>query len=88
MTLLEAEAWDAVFLDIRLPDLPGPELYRRLAESNAALAQRVVFVSGGVWRSGNQLRQELPRPVLPKPCTQEQVRDMVRRLRAQRPAAA
>src|SRR5262249_37596899 len=46
MTLLEAETWDAVFLDVRLPDLPGPEVYRRLAESNAGLARRVVFVSG------------------------------------------
>ncbi len=88
MSLLEAEAWDAVFLDIRLPDLPGPEVYRRLAESNDALAQRVVFVSGSGWRSGSHLRQELPRPVLSKPCTQEQVRDMVRQLRAARPAAA
>ena len=89
MTLLESESWDAVFLDVRLPDLPGPEIYRRLAESNPSLAQRVVFVTGGVWRSDSRLRQELPpQPVLPKPCTQDAVRDVLRQLRAQRRQAA
>lgn len=89
MTLLESEPWDAVFLDVRLPDMSGPEIYRRLAESNPALAQRVVFVTGGVWRSDSRLRQELPpQPVLPKPCTQDAVRDVLRQLRAQRRQAA
>lgn len=89
MTLLESEPWDAVFLDVRLPDVPGPEIYRRLAETNPALAQRVVFVTGGVWRSDSRLRQELPpQPVLPKPCTQDAVRDVLRQLRAQRRQAA
>ncbi len=86
---LAAESWDAIFLDVRLPDLPGPEIYRRLAESNPALARRVVFVTGGVWRSESRLRQELPpQPVLAKPCTQDQVRDVLRQLRAQRRVAA
>ena len=30
LALLESERWDAVFLDVRLPDLSGPEIYRRL----------------------------------------------------------
>ncbi|MBX3023475.1 PAS domain S-box protein [bacterium] len=89
LALLESESWDAVFLDVRLPDLPGPEIYRRLAASNPALAQRVVFVTGGVWRSDSRLRQELPpQPVLAKPCTQDEVRRVLRQLRAQRRQAA
>lgn len=89
LALLGAEPWDAVFLDVRLPDLSGPEIYQRLAESNPALAQRVVFVTGGVWRSDSRLRQELPpQPVLPKPCTQDAVRGVLRQLRAQRRQAA
>ena len=89
LALLAAKPWDAVFLDVRLPDLSGPEIYQRLAESNPALAQRVVFVTGGVWRSDSKLRQELPpQPVLPKPCTQDAVRAVLRQLRAQRRQAA
>jgi nitrogen-specific signal transduction histidine kinase/ActR/RegA family two-component response regulator len=89
LALLEAEPWDAIFLDVRLPDLSGPEIFRRLAEANPALAQRVVFVTGGVWRSDSRLRQELPpQPVLAKPCTQDEVRRVLRQLRAQRRQAA
>src|SRR5690606_18919474 len=89
LALLDSGKWDIVFLDVRLPDLPGPEIYRRLAEANPALAQRVVFVTGGVWRSDSRLRQELPpAPVLPKPCTQAAVRDVLRQIRAQRRQAA
>jgi len=81
MAMLESQAWDAVFLDVRLPDLSGPEIYRRLEASHPELAQRVVFVTGGVWRSESRLRQELPpQPILAKPCTQEQVRAVLRQL--------
>jgi PAS domain S-box-containing protein len=89
LALLEQSMWDVVFLDVRLPDLSGPEIYQRLAETRPELAQRVVFVTGGVWRSESRLRQELPpQPILPKPCTQEAVRDILRLLRAQRRHAA
>src|SRR6185503_17682985 len=78
---LADDTWDAVFLDVRLPDLPGPEIYRRLAEARPHLAQRVVFVTGGVWRSESRLRQELPpQPILAKPCTQDQVRAVLRQV--------
>jgi DNA-binding NarL/FixJ family response regulator len=85
MAMLEAEDWDAVFLDVRLPDLSGPDIYRRLEAAKPELAQRVVFVTGGVWRSESRLRQELPpQPILAKPCTQDQVRAMLRHLRMNR----
>jgi PAS domain S-box-containing protein len=89
MAMLESSDWDAIFLDVRLPDLPGPEIYRRLVERRPQLAQRVVFVTGGVWRSESRLRQELPpQPVLAKPCTQDQVRGVLRQLRTNRRQAA
>jgi PAS domain S-box-containing protein len=86
---LESEEWDAVFLDVRMPDISGPEIYRRLEADRPELAHRVVFVTGGVWRSESRLRQELPsQPILAKPCTQDQVRGVLRQLRAQRRQAA
>jgi CheY-like chemotaxis protein/two-component sensor histidine kinase len=86
---LAAGAWDAVFLDVRLPDVSGPDIYHHLETAQPELAQRVVFVTGGVWRSESRLRQELPpQPVLAKPCTQDQVRNVLRQLRAHRRKAA
>jgi PAS domain S-box-containing protein len=89
MAMLESNDWDAVFLDVRLPDLSGPEIYRRLETGRPELAERVVFVTGGVWRSESRLRQELPaQPILAKPCTQDDVHAILRRLRALRRQAA
>ncbi len=89
MARLESGSWDAVFLDVRLPDVSGPEVYAELSRTRPELAQRVVFVTGGIWRSESRLRQELPpQPILAKPCTQDQVREVLRRLRSQRRQAA
>jgi len=55
----------------------------------ARMTGRVVFVTGGVWRSESRLRQELPaQPILAKPCTQDDVHAILRRLRAHRRQAA
>jgi PAS domain S-box-containing protein len=77
--------YDVVFLDVRLPDLDGPEVYERLAGANPAQAQRVIFVTGGLWRNERGgLRQALgSQPVLPKPCTSAQVRQALQELRHQ-----
>lgn len=89
LSLLDSGDWDAVFLDVRLPGMSGPEIYDELARRRPDLASRVVFVTGGLWRSNSRLRQELPpQPILPKPCTQDQMREVLRRLRLQRRAAA
>ncbi len=76
------ESFDAILLDVRLPDVSGPDVYRELAEKRPTQAQRVIFVTGGLWR-GNEsgLRQSLPpRPLLSKPCTAPQLRAVLRLL--------
>jgi PAS domain S-box-containing protein len=89
LAMLESQTWDAVFLDVRMPDVSGPDIYRRLETERPELAPRVVFVTGGVWRSESRLRQELPpQPILAKPCTQDEVRAVLRQLRANRKQAA
>jgi CheY-like chemotaxis protein len=86
---LATEMWEIVFLDVRLPDLSGPEIYARLSQSRPDLAERVVFVTGGVWRSDSRLRDQLPaRPVLAKPCTQPQLRAVLREVRSRLRQAA
>ena len=89
LATLRADSWDAVFLDVRLPDRSGPEVYTELVRTRPELAQRVVFVTGGLWRRESRLREELPaQPTLAKPCTQDQVHEVLQRLRSSRRQAA
>lgn len=82
-------SFDVVFLDVRLPDISGPEVYQRLAADHPELARRVVFVTGGLWRGESRgLREQLPpQPTLSKPCTAAQIREVLRLLRDSRAAA-
>ncbi len=43
---LRAKRFDAILLDIRMPDLPGEELYKRLREADPEHAERVIFMTG------------------------------------------
>ncbi len=90
LALLAAQpGFDAIFLDVRLPDISGQEVYARLAAQHADLAARVVFVTGGLWRLDSRgLREKLPaQPTLSKPCTAAQIREVLRLLRDSRVAA-
>jgi PAS domain S-box-containing protein len=89
LEILSSGAWDAVFLDVRLPDLSGLEVFAELSRLRPEIASRVVFVTGGVWRAESPLRHRLPsQPVLAKPCSQERLHDVLRSLRTQRRQAA
>ena len=81
--------FDAIFLDVRLPDISGEEVYARLAAENPDVARRVIFVTGGLWRVESRgLREKLPpQPTLSKPCTLAQIREALRLLRDTRVAA-
>jgi PAS domain S-box-containing protein len=90
LALLAAQPeFDAIFLDVRLPDISGQEVYARLAARHPDLAARVVFVTGGLWRIDSRgSREKLPaQPTLSKPCTQAQIREVLRLLRDARAAA-
>ena len=80
LAILAGESFDAIFLDVRLPDISGQEVYARLAVEQPAMARRVVFVTGGLWRVGSRgLRESLPvQPTLSKPCTAAQIREVLR----------
>jgi CheY-like chemotaxis protein len=80
LAILARESFDAIFLDVRLPDISGQKVYARLAAEQPAMARRVVFVTGGLWRLGSRgLRESLPaQPTLSKPCTAAQIREVLR----------
>jgi CheY-like chemotaxis protein len=46
LTRLAAAMYDAVIVDMRMPDLSGEELYRELATKDADHAARVIFTTG------------------------------------------
>jgi PAS domain S-box-containing protein len=83
------DSFDAIFLDVRLPDISGQEVYARLAAEHPEAARRVIFVTGGLWRVESRgLREKLPpQPTLSKPCTLAQIREALRLLRDTRAAA-
>ncbi len=89
LAILASESFDVIFLDVRLPDISGQDVYARLAGERPELAQRVVFVTGGLWRIDSRgLREKLPpQPTLSKPCTSAQIREVLRLLRGHRAAA-
>lgn len=89
LAALESANFDAIFLDVKLPDISGTEVYARLLASNPALAKRVIFVTGGLWRNDRRgLRDRLPpQPMLAKPCTSEQIREVLRLVQEARAAA-
>jgi CheY-like chemotaxis protein len=87
--ILATDSFDVIFLDVRLPDISGPDIYTRLAAERPELARRVIFVTGGLWRIESRgLRETLPpQPTLSKPCTAAQIREVLRLLRDSRAAA-
>jgi CheY-like chemotaxis protein len=75
------EQFDVVFCDLMMPYLTGIEVYRRVREKSTELADRFVFVSGGVTREEVRIfLDEVPNERLEKPFSSQNLRGIVRRL--------
>ena len=65
---LKGSKYDAVILDMRMPDLSGEQLYERLRGADPSHAERVIFTTGDL--VNEQMRRFLDgtgRPCIPKP---------------------
>jgi len=65
---LKASKYDAVILDMRMPDLSGEQLYERLRSNDPSHAERVIFTTGDL--VNDQMRRFLDgtgRPCVSKP---------------------
>ena len=65
---LRAASYDAVILDMRMPDLSGEQLFERLRSSDPSHAERVIFTTGDL--VNEQMRRFLDgtgRPCVAKP---------------------
>jgi two-component system NtrC family sensor kinase len=68
LTMLRAALYDAVIVDMRMPDLSGEQLFESLRGSDREHASRVIFTTGDL--VSEQMRRFLDasgRPCVPKP---------------------
>src|SRR5262249_22508261 len=49
LLLIDTARFDAVLCDLMMPNMTGIELHARLSESRPELAERMVFLTGGVF---------------------------------------
>ena len=78
---LQAEAFDAIISDLRMPELDGPGLYREVERRHPALLGRFVFLTGDTLDA--RLAEFLTQtdvPTVKKPFSLEEVRAAIQRV--------
>lgn len=88
LRLLQTEFFDAVVTDVMMPDLSGLALFEALRATRPAQAERLVFVTGGVWAGdAEDSLVATGRPILQKPFDIDTLRGTIRRIVSLEPAA-
>lgn len=78
---LEEQPWDLLILDLRMPEIDGPTLYREVLARWPAAASHVLFVSGvAEMPHHDDTVKALNIPVLLKPFTLDALRAAVARV--------
>jgi len=78
LAYLGERAYDVIVSDVRMPELDGPGLFRRLQEAGGGLERRMLFVTGDTLHQGLQrFLRGSGVPVLEKPFQPAEVRRRV-----------
>ncbi|HHW77615.1 MAG TPA: response regulator, partial [Xanthomonadaceae bacterium] len=78
---LAQRSYDAILSDLKMPDLDGPGLYRRLRQTHPHLLERLVFISGDTLGLGaSAFLARTGRPLLEKPFVPAEVLQVVERV--------
>lgn len=75
-TVAEDQAFDAIICDLMMPGIDGPAFYEFLEQQFPSLAQKVVFLTGGVFTDrAKAFVTRIDNCVLQKPVTRESLLD-------------
>lgn len=70
LRMLDEQKYDAILLDIKMPNVDGRSLYERVKERSADLAARIIFVTGDLANPQTaSFLQATGNPYLEKPFT-------------------
>lgn len=76
--LIGKRYYDLCLIDIRTPEMTGPELYEWLKAKHPQMASRVIFTSGDVMRGDTgAFLERAGRPFLPKPFRPDELKAIV-----------
>ena len=80
------ESFDLILCDLMMPEVTGIDFHQRLAECEPALADRIVFITGGAFTPrATEFVAQTSNVCLEKPLRVDELRELVsRRLRSQR----
>jgi PAS domain S-box-containing protein len=75
--------FDLIFCDVMMPELSGPDVYRRVSELKPGQEQKIVFVTGGAFADQTaKFLESIPNPKLSKPFEPAAVRELIKSLSA------
>jgi two-component system NtrC family sensor kinase len=81
LTHVQAQHYDVVLCDLRMPALDGPAFYAILSREHADLRHRVLFLTGDtLGADSTAFLAQCGQPWLPKPCTATEVRSAIQQM--------
>jgi CheY-like chemotaxis protein len=80
---LQAQCYDLILCDLRMPELDGHDFYECLRWQDASLCQRVLFLTGALWDVDSQtFLAQCGQPWLAKPCHTTEVHRAIQQILA------
>jgi CheY-like chemotaxis protein len=81
LAALQAQPYDVILCDLRMPELDGRAFYAQLQQRAPALCQRVMFLTGDSTAADHQaFLAQCGRPWLRKPCSIAALRNVIQQV--------